>query len=116
MKKMIQLSLIINVLVLIPVTLGLLMDAAWVSNGYGAPSPARDILLSIYGAILLVSLGLLWKTEPVAVAALLVVQVLYKITTPLTVGSFENPVVISNLVIAAVHLGTLALIARDLRR
>jgi len=46
---------------------------------------------------------------------LLLVQVIYKITTPLTVGSFENPVVISNLVVAAMHAVTLTLIFLDRR-
>jgi hypothetical protein len=50
------------------------------------------------------------------VAPLLLVQVLYKLTTPFTVGSFANPVVISNLVIAALHLTTLGLILIDRRR
>lgn len=115
-KKMMQISLTTNVVVLIPVCLSLLLDAPWVPNGWGEFSPARGILLSIYGAILLVSLGLLWRTEPVAVAALLLVQVIYKITTPFTVGSFENPVVISNLVVAALHAMTLSLIVRELRQ
>jgi hypothetical protein len=115
-KKMMQISLITNVVVLIPVCLSLLLDAPWVPNGWGEFSPARGILLSIYGAILLVSLGLLWRPAPVAVAALLLVQVIYKITTPFTVDSFENPVVISNLVVAALHALTLSLIVRELRQ
>ena len=113
MKKMILASLITNVLVLIPVCAGLLLDAPWVARGFGEFSAARGILLSIYASILLVSLALLWKGDPVAVAALLLVQVLYKVTTPFTVGSFENPVVISNLIIAALHGVTLVLIARE---
>jgi hypothetical protein len=112
-KKMMQLSLITNILVLTPVCFGLLLDAAWVPNGWGEFSPARGILLSIYGAILLVSLGLLWRQEPIAVASLLLVQVIYKITTPWTVGSLENPVVISNLVVAVIHTVTLVLIFRN---
>lgn len=116
MKKMMQISLITNVIVLIPVCLSLLLDAPWTPNGWGEFSPARGILLSIYAAILLVSLGLLWWPDPAAVAALLLVQVIYKITTPFTVGSLENPVVISNLVVATVHLLTLSLIVRELRQ
>jgi hypothetical protein len=116
MKKMMQLSLIVNILVLTPVCLSLLLNAPWVPNGWGEFSPARGILLSIYIAILLVSLGLLWRQEPVAVAALLLVQVIYKITTPLTVGSLENPVVLSNLLVAVVHVSTLRLIVRELRK
>jgi hypothetical protein len=116
MKKMMQLSLIVNILVLTPVCLSLLLNAPWVPNGWGEFSPARGILLSIYIAILVVSLGLLWRQEPVAVAALLLVQVIYKITTPLTVGSLENPVVLSNLLVAVVHVSTLRLIVRELRK
>jgi len=44
------------------------------------------------------------------------VQVVYKLTTPFTVGNLANPVVISNIVIALVHLATLMLILRELRR
>lgn len=116
MKKMVLASLLTNVAVLIPVCVGLLVDAAWVADVYGAASAARGILLSVYGAILVVSAGLLFTREPMFVAPLLLVQVLYKLTTPFTVGSFANPVVISNLVIVALHLTTLGLILIDRRR
>jgi hypothetical protein len=116
MKKMIFASLLVNVVVLIPVCAGLLVGADWVADGYGAATAARGILLSVYGAILVVSLGLLFKREPMLVAPLLLVQVLYKLTTPFTVGSFANPVVISNIVIAALHLTTLGLILSEMRR
>jgi hypothetical protein len=114
MKKMVLASLLANVLVLIPVCSGLLIDAAWIADGYGAATAARGILLSIYGAILIVSLGLLFRQDPVLVAPLLLVQVIYKFTTPLTVGSFTNPVVLSNLAIATLHMVTLVLIYRHL--
>ena len=55
MKNMIRLSLILNILVLIPVCAGLLTHAVWATDVYGAATAARGILLSIYGAILLVS-------------------------------------------------------------
>jgi hypothetical protein len=115
MKRMILISLLINVVVLIPVCVGLMLDAHWVTNGYGLASPARGILLSVYGAILLLSLGLLLKPLPILVAPLLLIQVLYKLTTPFTVGSFTNPIVISNLIIALVHLITLYLILKELQ-
>lgn len=38
---------------------------------------------------------------------MLLVQVLYKVTTPLTVGTVTNPVVVSNLIVAVVHTATL---------
>ena len=116
MKKMILASLIANVAVLIPVCGAMLLDASLVADVLGSASPARGILLSVYGAILVVSTGLLFKREPMLVAPLLLVQVLYKLTTPFTVGSFVNPVVISNLVIAALHLTTLGMILSARRR
>jgi hypothetical protein len=112
---MIRLSLLLNIAVLIPVCIGLLVDAFWVAHGFGAETAARGILLSIYGAILVVSMALLFTQEVMLVAPLLLVQVIYKLTTPFTVGSLSNPVVISNIVIAAVHLGTLSLILREIR-
>ena len=116
MKKMILASLLTNVAVLIPVCVSMLLDASWVTEEYGMATPARGVLLSVYGAILVVSIGLLFKREPKLVAPLLLVQALYKLTTPFTVGSFTNPVVISNLVIAAMHLTTLGLIVNEMPR
>ena len=52
----------------------------------------------------------------IVVAPLLLVQVIYKFTTPFTVGSYTNPVVLSNLAIATLHLVTLVSIYRQLGR
>jgi len=98
--------------VLVPVCSGLLTNANWVGSAYGAPSEARSILLSIYISIALVSAFLLIIGDPKLVLALLLVQVLYKLTTPFTVGSFGNPVVVSNVLIAMVHAVTLTMIWR----
>ncbi len=113
MRLMVVLSLLINVAVLLPVCAGLLTDASWTTSAYGEWTPARAILLSIYLAIGLVSVLLLVRREPKAVAALLLVQVLYKVTTPLTVGTLANPVVVSNLVIAGFHTATLMCLWRS---
>lgn len=109
---MTNLSLLFNLAVLAPVCGSLLLSAPWTVAAYGAPSPARGILLSVYLAIGLLSALLLLRPVPAAVAALLAVQVLYKVTTPLTTGSISNPVVISNLLIAAVHAATLVVLVR----
>lgn len=101
------LSLALNVAVLAAVLFGMITGRAWVAEAYGPPSPARAILQSIYGAILLVSLWLLAARDVRAASALLLVQVLYKCTTPWTVRSLRNPVVLSNLAIAVVHSVTL---------
>lgn len=103
MRALILASLAINVAVLVPVCYALWSGAAWTDAAYGSDSPARGILLSIYIAILLCSVGLMAKPVAPMVAALLLVQIIYKLTTPFTVGSFTNPVVLSNLAIAAFH-------------
>ncbi len=107
MKKWIFVSLLVNIAVLIPVCLGLITEAVWAEKGYGPITPARGILLSIYIAILLISLLLLRNPDPKLVAPLLLVQVIYKFSTPLTVGTLQNPVVLSNLGIAVLHTITL---------
>ena len=107
MRLMIVLSLLLNVAVLVPVCVGLLSNASWTTSAYGEATPARAILLSVYMAIGLSSVLLLLRRDPKAVAALLLVQVLYKVTTPLTVGTVNNPVVVSNLIVAAFHAATL---------
>ncbi len=107
MRAMIFASLGLNIFVLVPVCLGLFNKADWTVAAYGPDAPARGILLSVYLAILICSAGLLFKPIPAMVAALLMVQIIYKFTTPFTVGSFGNPVVISNIAIAAFHCITL---------
>lgn len=104
---MLLVSLCLNILVLIPVCWGLASRAKWADAAWGEQTPARGILLSIYLAILIGSVALLLIRSPMLATPLLAIQVLYKVTTPLTVRSFRNPVVLSNLGIAAIHTGTL---------
>jgi len=110
MRIMISLSPLLNIAVLIPVCAGLITDAQWARDAYGDGTSARGILLSIYVAIGTLSALLLWIGDVRMIAALLLVQVIYKVTTPLTVGTFQNPVVVTNLLIAAFHTATLILI------
>lgn len=110
MRIMITLSLILNIVVLAPMCIGLISDAQWAREAYGDGTAARGILLSIYFAIGALSALLLWIGDIRMVAALLLVQVIYKLTTPLTVGSIQNPVVVSNLLIAIFHTVALLLI------
>jgi len=110
---MTSLSLFLNLAVLVPVCASLMLSAPWTVAAYGPPSPARAILLSVYLAIGALSALLLFRPVPAAVAALLAVQILYKITTPVTTGSISNPVVISNLLIAGVHAATLIVLLKS---
>jgi hypothetical protein len=108
METLIYVSLLLNVCVLIPIVILMAIKSQIVDQTWGGFTAARGILMSIYLSILVVSMLLLFKPVPAFVAALLLVQVIYKITTPFTVGKFSHPVVISNLVISAVHIATLA--------
>jgi hypothetical protein len=118
MTVMMYISLALNVVVLVPVCAALSSKSAAVQDAvtaaWGDQSAARGILLSIYSAILVASLALLMRPVPAAVFSLLAVQVLYKVTTPFTVGSVSNPVVISNLAVATVHTATLVAIGLGL--
>jgi hypothetical protein len=103
MRVLLFSSLAINIFVLVPVCFGLITKADWTVAAYGPETAARGILLSVYLAILVCSAGLVFKPVPATVASLLLVQIVYKLTTPFTVGSFAHPVVISNIAIAGFH-------------
>lgn len=110
MSTWIYVSLILNIVVLVPIVVLMALQAKIVDDTWGPFTAARGILWSIYFAILVVSTALLFLPIPAFIAALLSVQVIYKITTPFTVGRIGHPVVISNLVISAVHAVTLVTI------
>lgn len=110
MNLMIKLSLLLNIVVLIPVCIGLITNAGWAQESYGAATAGRSILLSIYISIALASMVFLFSRDVTPVATLLIIQIVYKLTTPVTVGTLQNPVVISNLIIAAFHAVTLVMI------
>lgn len=105
--RMVRVSLGLNIAVLIPVCTVLMLNLTPFVDVWGPATPARGILLSMYMSILILSVGLWMQRNPMLVAPLLAMQVCYKLTTPITVGSLANPVVISNIVIAIVHVVTL---------
>jgi phosphoglycerol transferase MdoB-like AlkP superfamily enzyme len=112
----IKLSLFVNIIVLIPVCIALMKfgESKFIVDAWGEPSSSRSILLSIYISILLLSCILLFAyiqdiqsvSIKYMISSLLIVQVVYKLITPFTVG-ITNPVVISNLLISALHIVTL---------
>jgi uncharacterized membrane protein (DUF441 family) len=114
MKTMLTLSLLLNIVVLIPVCVGLATHVDGIQVSFGEATPARGILLAVYLSILAVSALLLVFRDPKLTAALLLMQITYKLTTPITVGTFHNPVVISNLGIAAFHSVTLFITWRSI--
>ena len=114
MQTMIYISLAINIVILVPIVVLMAIKSPLVDTAWGPLTEARAILWSIYIAILVASIFLVFMPIASFVAALLAVQVIYKLTTPFTVGSFRNPVVISNLVIATVHAVTLVSIFSEI--
>lgn len=113
MKTMIRISLGLNILVLTPIVFGMAIGSPIIDRAWDEFTASRGILSSIYFALLVLSIILIVKTVPVFVVPLLATQVIYKITTPFTVGTLLNPVVISNLGIAALHVVTLWVIYKN---
>lgn len=114
MQTMIYVSLAVNIVVLIPIVLLMGIKSPLVNAAWGPFTEARGVLWSIYLAILATSLTLVFLPVVSFVAALLTVQIVYKVITPFTVGNVKNPVVISNLLIAALHFATVATIFTEL--
>ena len=107
---MVVVSLVANVVVLVPVIWGL--AAGTQHAAFGPDTPARRILICVYGAILVLSAVLLaWPGGRAALApGLLVVRVAYKLATVPILG-VGHPVAVANLAIAALHALALATLA-----
>lgn len=110
MQTLIYVSLVVNIVVLVPILVLMFIKSPLVDRAWGPFTEARGILMAIYFAILAASFALLFFPVAAFIVALLSVQVVYKVTTPFTVGTIKNPVVISNLAISALHIATLATI------
>ena len=116
--KMLTVSLILNAVIVFPVSIGMLLNQPGMTVAFGPESDARRILASVYLAIGLVSVAglvaLALGPTPVVVpmaAGLLVMQVVYKMITVVTVG-MSSPVVMTNVAVIAVHLVTLVVLSR----
>ncbi|MEN9290998.1 MAG: hypothetical protein RLZZ357_841 [Bacteroidota bacterium] len=103
---MLYLSLILNILVLIPICYLMLTNNFRMVKTLGEFNPARGILLAMYTTILIGSIYLLIFPDNKFVIALLLMQIVYKLLTPFTVKTVKHPFVISNILIAVVHLVT----------
>lgn len=113
MKTMIRVSLGVNILVLTPILFGMAIGSPIIDGAWDEYTASRGILSSLYFALFVLSIILMIKTIPVFVVPLLATQVIYKLTTPFTVGDLMNPVVLNNLWIAALHLVTLWVIYKN---
>lgn len=104
-------SLILNIAVLCAICPGIMAGEDWAEFAYGARTVARDILLSMYFSILVSSFVLLVVRDERMVAALLIVQIIYKLAAPFAAWTVSNPVIISNIGIAIFHCVTVGFIA-----
>lgn len=125
---MLIVSLLLNIVVLIPVVAVIALSTrrgidTRARFPWGERTPARDILLAIYIAILTASVAVLTVVATVgpsvaveaAAVSLFAVQIVYKVLTAVTVrDALRNPVVLSNLGIAAVHAVTVLALAPGL--
>jgi hypothetical protein len=107
MIRMIRCSLFLNIAVLTPVCFAIISGHRLVAHSWGAAQPSLYLLVSIYCTILIASLYLLIKPNIYLIFSLLMMQVFYKFLSPVLVGSVHNPVVLSNVVIATIHLFSL---------
>jgi hypothetical protein len=103
---MLTISLLLNILVLIPICYLMLTNNDRMVKTLGEFNPARGILLAMYATILFGSIYLLIFPDIKFATALLLVQIVYKLFTPFTVKTLKHPFVISNLFIAIVHILT----------
>jgi hypothetical protein len=112
---MFLISLSLNILVLVPVLIALGANRSAAEHAWGADTAARRILAAVYVAILLASVALLalqilGRDITAWTQALLGIQVVYKLLT-VPLAGLRNPVVISNVGIALVHVITLVVTA-----
>ena len=110
-NRMVNLSAIINIAVLVPVISVILLNLVQVERVWGENQPSREILVSVYIAILLASIGLYFlkgQTQLIVAVTIFSLQIIYKtLTAVLVTDAFFNPVVLSNLAINVVHISTL---------
>ncbi len=109
---LVTLSHIVNVLVAGGIGMLLLLNLPSITAVYGEATPARSILTSVYLAIAVVSLfALIFPSYSIAIAKVLFpLQILYKLSTIITVGSIIHPVVVSNVLISILHAVSLFMI------
>ncbi len=110
---MLAVALILNCLIVFPLTRAMLRGSAGMDEVFGPQTDARRILACIYGAIGMVSLWALWQLWSYGLEAawavawpLFLVQIIYKLGTALAVG-LHSPVVLTNLFVVLVLLVTI---------
>lgn len=107
--NILSIALVLNIVVAIPVVIGLLVQARWTIAVFGQVTPARGLVLAKVLAVTAASiLFLFWPLEP-AIITLLALQITVGVLQAFTIRVLSNPGVISLLLLSAVHTGLLVL-------
>lgn len=108
----ITISHLVNVFIAGGIAILLLTNATGMIRVYGEATPARSILTSVYFAIAITSMtALIFPIYSLAIAKVLFpLQILYKLSTIITVRSIIHPVVVSNILISILHAVSLFVI------
>lgn len=108
----ITISHLINFLVAGLMAILLISNERHMKKVFGDITPARQILSSLYMAIAVASLvALIAPQYSIVIATVLFpIQILYKLSTLVTVSSKSNPVIWCNFVISIVHAISLYII------
>lgn len=101
-------SLLLNIFVLLPICSGLFLRFPQFVRVYGEDGTARQILLCLYFAILVVSAAILFwgSTFSEFLLPLLSLQIFYKFLSVFLIKDKKTPVLWFNLAIAIFHCGT----------
>ena len=111
MPQLIWISYSINILVLLPICSLLFSGNPKISAVFGSDTTARQILLSMYSTILILSIYLLaTQNSDITIAwTIFSFQIIYKVLTLFLIKDKRVPVYWFNLIIALNHCVTLAL-------
>ncbi len=111
LSEMIYASLVINIIILVPVCLGLILFERKMAAVFGERTTGREILLCIYLTILAASIFLMFHSAAYVeyVKALLSAQIVYKSLSVFIIRDKKNPVLWFNFFIAIFHSAALAI-------
>ena len=108
---MVTASLLINILILVPICIGLYCDRPDFVRVFGVDTTARQIVMCIYLAILLVSTTILVSPQKFStfLLPLLCMQIIYKLASVVFIKDKTTPVLWFNLAVAIFHSATVYL-------
>lgn len=116
---MLTISYVANLAVLLPLLAAFYLAPARMELVFGPATDARSILVCLYATIASASvlgLGLIasgrWDTAVSLAIPLFGLQIVYKLMTVPMVG-LTSPVVVTNLVVVAIHSATLLSLTRS---